>query len=51
MLLVMGMLKGSYVRMLYLYSPVDNLVILFSLQGGANQEENYETWGKFVDSF
>ncbi len=51
MITITGDLQGSHVRMLYLYSPVDNLVILFSLQGGNNQADDDALWSMFTNSF
>ncbi len=49
--IITGELQGSHLRMLYLYSPADNLVILFSLQGGNDQTENDSIWNIFTESF
>jgi hypothetical protein len=49
--IITGELQGSHLRMLYLYSPVDNLVVLFSLQGGSDQAENDIIWNTFAESF
>ena len=50
MAMIMAKFQGSYVRMFYLYSPVDNLVVLFSLQGGTDQADNDDIWQAFVAS-
>jgi hypothetical protein len=51
MFMITGDMKGSRLRMLYLYSPVDNLVVLFSLQGGQDQQKNDIVWNAFAESF
>ncbi len=47
---IMGLMNESYVRMLYIYSPNDNLVMLFSLQWWVSQESNDEIWISFIES-
>ncbi len=48
---ITGELQGSHVRMLYLYSSVDNLTVLFSLQGGQDQADDDALWNTFTNSF
>ncbi len=49
---VEGRVQGKPVRMAYLYSPTDNLVVLVSLQGGSMDDKvNSNIWATFVSSF
>ncbi len=50
MVMITAKFKGSYIRMIYLYSPAYNLVALISLQGGTDQIDNDAIWQAFVNS-
>ena len=50
MVMITAKFKGSYIRMIYLYSPAYNLVALISLQGGTDQIDNDAIWQAFVAS-
>jgi hypothetical protein len=47
---VSGMVKGKSLYLAYIFSPVDNLVLLVSLQGGNDQGINQKNWDDFVSS-
>ena len=49
-IVVTGTVKDKPLFMAYLYSPVDNLVILTSLQGGTDNSVNSIIWNSFVNS-